>query len=86
MKVEKTYTVKTTKSRMRGNPYVNEQTGTLPELIKYFGYTLEVGHSWDKKVNENPKNINSFVTSLQRAYEAKEAQCFDRTYVELIKD
>jgi hypothetical protein len=59
---------------------------TLPELIQYFGYTLEVGASWDKKVKRNPKNIASFVSNLQRAYEAKEANCFDRTSIVLVEN
>mgnify|MGYP000977410371 FL=1 len=34
-------------------------SGTLQELTDYFGYTLEVGNSYNKSVNRNPKNINS---------------------------
>jgi hypothetical protein len=58
---------------------------TLPELIEYFGYTLEIGASYDKKVNRNPKNIQAFMTNLQRAYDAKEACCYERTSVELVE-
>jgi len=86
MKTEKVFTLIVSKSIGRGNrpdPPPREVTGTLEELKKYFSYTLEVGNSWDKKVNMNPKNITSFVNNLQRAYEAKEAQCYDRTSVEL---
>ncbi len=58
-------------------------TDTLAGLIDYFGYTLEIGASWDKRVNRQPKNIRSFVSSLQRAYTAKEARCYNRTSVGL---
>lgn len=57
--------------------------GTLEELIRYFSYTLEVGASWNQKINRNPKTIKSFVTNLQKSYEAKEACCYDRTSVSL---
>ena len=47
-------------------------TGTIPELIEYFGYTLECGKSWEhergnKKININPKGIKSLVTNLNNA-------------------
>jgi hypothetical protein len=75
----KTFTIKTTKS---GREYV--KTGTLNELISCFGYTLEVGQSYNHKINVAPKNIKSFVSNLQKSYEEKEASCYERTYVELI--
>jgi hypothetical protein len=62
-----------------------EVKGTLEELIQYFGYTLEVGASWNSKVNRKPKTINSFISNLQKAYAAKEASCYNRTFVELVK-
>lgn len=85
-KEEKKYTIRTTKisGRVNREPRVNEVTDTLEGLKKYFGYTLEVGWSWNNKINMNPKTITSFVTNLQKAYEEKEAQCYDRTSVELV--
>jgi hypothetical protein len=58
--------------------------GTLEYLIGYFGYTLEIGNSWNRKINREPKSIKSFVTNLQKSYEEKEASCYERTFVELI--
>lgn len=81
----KTYTVRTTKMRMRGENRVYEKTGTLEELINCFGYTLEIGNSWNSKINRNPKTIKSFISNLQKAYEEKEASCYDRTSVELVE-
>lgn len=76
VKPEKIYEVVTENSRRN-----HKQIGTLPELINYFSYTLEVGASWDKKVQRQPKTFNSFLSSLQRAYAAKEAACYDRTMI-----
>ena len=67
----KTYTIRYT--RMRRGEYVDRDvTGTLPELIKYFGYTLERGRSWEhergnKKINTNPKTVRSLVVNLNNA-------------------
>ena len=55
-------------------------TMTLPEFIDYFSYTLEVGASWDRKVNRNPRTFTAFVSSLRRACEAEEGCCYGRTY------
>ena len=79
MKNAKTYKIKKT---YRGRD--TETEGTLEELIKYFGYTLEIGNSWNKKINREPKTINSFVKNLQASYEEKEASCYERTSIELI--
>lgn len=45
---------------------------TVPEAVKYYGYTLEVGASWshekgNKKINRNPKTIKSLITNLNNA-------------------
>ena len=83
MTSQKKYTIKTTRSG-RNETRESITEGTLDELIKYFGYTLEIGNSWNKKINRYPKTIKSFVSNLQKAYEEKEASCFSRTFVELI--
>ena len=78
MKTEKIFTIeKTYKGR------TSETAGTLSQLIKYFGYTLEIGNSWNKKINTEPKTIVSFVKNLQASYEEKEASCFERTSINL---
>lgn len=74
-----------TNSGRAGDKPPREVSGTLDELKKYFSYTFEVGASWDKKVNVNPKNITSFVNNLQRSFEAKEACNYNRTSIELKK-
>lgn len=77
-KEQKTYTVIKT---YRGKD--SEVQGTLEELISYFGYTLEVGHSWNSKIKTKPTTIKSFISNLQKSYEEKEASCFERTFVRL---
>ena len=47
-------------------------SGTMAELLDYFGYTLEVGKSYEHergryKINMNPKNIQSLVDNLNKA-------------------
>ena len=82
MKKEKTYKIKISHTK-RGDRIVE---GTLDYLINdYFGYTLEIGHSWNNKINRNPKTIRSFVSNLQKSYYEKEAACYERTFVELVE-
>ena len=78
--MEKIYKIKVTSQNNRET--IKE--GTISELTKYFSYTLEVGNSWNKRINKNPKTIKSFVTNLQNSYSEKESSCYNRTYVELM--
>jgi len=81
MKTEKIYKIKVEK---KGRENIYE--GTIDHLMKnVFEYTFEIGKSWNSKININPKTIKTFVTNLQKAYEAKEDQCFDRTFVSLVE-
>lgn len=62
----KTYTIRKTRSGMNGcREYLSN--GTLEELIKYHGYTLECGHSWNNKINMHPKSIKGLVTALNKS-------------------
>ena len=58
--------------------------GTLQGLIDYFSYTLEIGNSWNRKINRNPTNIKSFIKNLQASYAEKEANLYNRTFVDLV--
>lgn len=60
-------------------------SGTLDELKRGFSYTLEIGASWDAKVNRDPKTMKSFVSALRKAFAAKEACCYQRTMVEQVE-
>ncbi len=76
----KIYKLKISHSR-RGDRFVD---GNLEELTSYFSYTLEIGHSWDKRINKNPKTIKSLVTNLQNAFSVKEGACYERTFIDLV--
>ena len=54
------------------NRPTRETSGTLEELIRYFGYTLEKGYSWqwekgNSKIDRNPKTIASLIKNLNNA-------------------
>lgn len=71
-KGKKVYRITQTKSRMFGKDSVYTHEGTLEELIQYYKYTLETGQSYEhekgnKKINTNPKNIESLVKNLYNA-------------------
>jgi hypothetical protein len=72
----KTFTiVKTRKGRK------TEITNTLPELIKYFSYTLEVGHSYNPKIKLQPTTIRSFISNMEKSLDEKEGSCYERTEI-----
>lgn len=86
MAAEKTYKIKTKRITGRGSRPDSESIyeGTVEHLAKnVFGYTLEIGASWNNKINRWPKTIKSLVTNLQKSYQEKEASCYDRTSVYL---
>lgn len=54
------------KSTHRGRETIWE--GTLEYLKeKVFSYTLECGHSWNPKINRDPKTIKSLVNALEKS-------------------
>jgi len=68
----KVYRITRTHYSMRGDKREYKLEGTLEELIKAHSYTLECGKSWEhergnKKINMNPKNIESLCTNLYNA-------------------
>jgi hypothetical protein len=62
--------------------------GTLDSLKRYFSYDYEIGESWNSKIKRlsEVKTIVSFVNNLRKAYEAKEACCFERTFIDIVKE
>ena len=70
MATTKKYIV-TTSNHNRGTQYSTDAL-TLPELVEYFKYTLDVGasYAWEKgnkKINTNPTTIKSLMTNLHNA-------------------
>ena len=58
--------------------------GTLEHLKNgVFGYTLECGSSWNRKINRNPKTINALITAINKSYDEIEGG-YTRSYVELV--
>ncbi|MNB84035.1 hypothetical protein D3C81_384660 [compost metagenome] len=83
MKEPKVYTI--IKHR-RGQQ--TEISNTLPEFIKYFGYTLEKGKSWqhekgNKKINMEPKTIKSLISNINNAENNAAANGYSGTWYEL---
>ncbi len=65
------------------------KSGTLAELIEYYGYTLETGKSYEhergnRKINLNPKSIESLVQNLNNAKDnaAANGSSNERFYVD----
>ena len=84
----KEYSIKLKKIRIGRGRKDSERVykGTLSELIEMFYYTLDLGSSVRKSINKNPKTIKSFISNLRKSFEIKEARCYDRTIIELIKE
>lgn len=74
----KTYTV--IKHR-RGR--ADEVTRTLPELIEYFGYTLEAGASYNRQINRKPKTVKGLVSALNKAVDELQCGSFDPDFYEV---
>jgi hypothetical protein len=65
----KTFKVKITKSGMRDTRETVYE-GTIDYLVNnVFGYTLECGKSWNRKINDNPKTIGALVKALNASYD-----------------
>jgi hypothetical protein len=77
MATKKIYTVN---SYHRGRSTIYE--GTLEYLTtSVFGYTLECGNSWNKKINRNPKTGIALVKALNQSAD----ECRDYSdYYELV--
>ena len=82
----KEFSIKLKKIRIGRSDSEKIYKGTLSELIEMFYYTLDLGNSVRKSINKNPKTINSFISNLRKSFEIKEAKCYDRTIIELIKE
>ncbi len=82
MKKEKKFTV-----QINGrNNSTRTTTGTIQELTEYFSYTLEVGNSWDPKVNRNPKTIKALVSNVNRAYDASTGNGYSGKSIEQVEN
>jgi len=78
MKAKVVYVAKTRKGR------TTIWAGTVEELItNVFGYTLECGNSWNRKISREPKSVASLVTNLNKSVDETQGGCFDPDYYEV---
>ena len=87
MSKKKQYTIEI----CRWNGRNRTKTGTLDELIEYFGYTLLKGKSWEhergnKRINTAPKSIGSLVNNLNYAEDNAAANGCSSTYYRLVSN
>jgi hypothetical protein len=86
----KTATIKSTRTFLSDRPDSSrDTTGTLPELMDYFSYTLEAGASWEhekgnKKVNREPKTFKALVTALNNA-KHNTGRMYQDTFFDLVQ-
>lgn len=80
----KQFAVLQTRERQNMPDALKVVTGTVEEITAYFGYTLECGNSWNKKINKNPKTIKSLVTNINNSYNETQSGCYKRTFVQQI--
>lgn len=59
--------------------------GNVEELRSnnVFGYTLECGNSWNKKINREPKSVASLVTNLNNSVSETQGGRFDQDHYEI---
>lgn len=58
--------------------------GNVEELrSNVFGYTLECGNSWNKKINREPKSVASLVTNLNNSVSETQGGRFDQDHYEI---
>ena len=82
--MKREFKIKVTKSGMQSSrEYIWE--GTLEHLLgKVFGYTLECGNSWNRKINRFPKSGNALVTALNASFVETEGG-FTSSWAELVE-
>jgi hypothetical protein len=88
MKPAKLYNIQMSRSGRGSSDRISE-TGprTVDALKQYFGYTLEIGRSWNRKIKhpDEIKTIKQLMTALEKSYEEKESACYTRTDLTLIE-
>lgn len=81
--MEKEYTVVKTKSDL-SSTRKTEYTGTVERLAnEVFGYTLDIGHSHDARINMHPKTIKGLISAVNKSFGIKNQSRFTLEYIEL---
>ena len=68
----------------RGREYTH--TGTIAQLTNAFSYTLECGHSWNYKINTQPKTIRGLINALNASVKETQGSCWDQDYYSLAEE
>lgn len=55
--------------------------GTVDQLVSYFSYTLDCGHSWNSKINPRPTTYKSLISNLNKSFHETQGSCWDPDYV-----
>lgn len=86
-KAPKTYKIHITGCSYGGREINDIKEMTLEECRNYFGYTLEIGASYNEKINPNAKTIRGLITAINKAFDVRFGRCY-RTWesVSLIND
>lgn len=80
MAQEKTYTIIKTRGR---NNTKSSQSGTLVELTKAYGYTLESGNSYNSKISREPKTAKALVRALNSCVSELQKGSYSPDYYDL---
>jgi len=59
--------------------------GTFNELLEKFSTTLVAGNLANPKIKRDPKNMNEFMTALQKSFNVLEKSERNQTFVDLVK-
>lgn len=60
-----------------------ETTGTLAELTKNYGYTLASGHSYNSRINLEPRTAKGLVGTLNKCVSVLQKNSFNPDHYEL---
>ena len=80
---KKVYILHKHEYRMRRGNRDTDWIGTVDQLRKAFGYTLEVGNSYDRRINRNPTTARSLETNLNKSYNVKYGSTYSSVSVEI---
>lgn len=78
------YIIKVERDRGQGRTSTRYVIGSVEDLVSYFGYTLEIGNSYKRSINRNPKTIKQFMKAIIASYNEKEAALYNRTSIDLV--
>ena len=79
---KKVYILHKHEYRMRGTRDT-DWIGTIDQLRDAFGYTLEIGNSYNRSINKNPTTARSLETNLNKSYDVEYGSTYSSVSVEI---